>query len=1040
MNPLPPFRFQVLSQVTAISSVLTGALALLAWSLDLAVLKDALPGLALMQPNSALSFVLAGAALWRLAGRPVEGWERRLVQAGAGVVMLGGLLTLAEHLCSWDLGLDHWLSVAMPGIVSPPYPGRMTVTTALYFLLAGLALLLVDARPRPAQGLALAALVVPLLVLIYCIYNVEAANQLSYYTAVALNTTLTFIGLGVGILCVRAERGWMAMVASEGAGGTMARRLLPAAIVLPVGLGYLRLLGQQAGFYNAASGASLLMAAAVFNFSFLVWWSARALDRVDKERDRFFTVSLDLLCIIGIDGCFRRLNPAWHKVLGYSQEEILGKPYIDFVHPDDRDRTLIEAEKIAAGAPTSTFENRYRCKDGSYKWVLWNSAMPSGEQVFYATARDITARKQLEESLQEAKEMAEQASLVHRSVVDNIIDGIITIDDQGLITSFNPAAERIFGYAAAEVFNHNIRVLMPEPYHHEHDAYLTNYLQTGQKKVIGIGREVTGRRRDGSTFPLDLAVSEFVLGQRRVFTGIVRDITERKETETALRQAKEQAEHANQTKSQFLASMSHELRTPMNAIIGFSELLQGQMIGPLNEKQVRYVDNILQGGRHLLNLINDILDLSKVEAGRMELEPEPVDLGATLQDMSIIVNSLTAKKHLALNLQVEEGLPHIEADPAKLKQVLYNLLSNAIKFTPEGGQVEAGAKREGDTAVRLWVRDSGIGIKPEDHERIFEAFEQVDSSYARQQQGTGLGLALTKKLVELHQGRIWVESEGDGKGSTFLVVLPIISQKKEEVGGISGEGNGPLVLVVEDDSQARELLTTHLTAAGYRVATAVDGVQGVEQARRLQPAAIALDILLPRKDGWQVLAELKEDPQTRKIPVVIVTITEDKQRGLALGAVDFLTKPLNAEVFIQTLERVTLGRPLSSVLVIDDALPTIELLSQVLRGKGLEVFSASGGQEGISLALAHQPDCIILDLMMPQVNGFEVVQQLRARPETRQIPILVYTAKALSVEERQQLSTQVQATLSKADLDPEGMVRAIRELVEVSAKKEGWVI
>jgi signal transduction histidine kinase/CheY-like chemotaxis protein len=359
-------------------------------------------------------------------------------------------------------------------------------------------------------------------------------------------------------------------------------------------------------------------------------------------------------------------------------------------------------------------------------------------------------------------------------------------------------------------------------------------------------------------------------------------------------------EVAGRHKSEFLASMSHELRTPLNAVIGFSDVLLERMFGELNERQEEYVRDIRDSGRHLLELINEILDLSKVEAGRMELEPAAVSLPGLLENALAMVRERAARHGIAITLHVAPEVGVIWADELKLKQVVLNLLSNAVKFTPDGGSVDVQAKVSGAEA-QVIVHDTGIGIDAADHDRIFEAFQR--GGLEARSEGTGLGLTLSKRIVELHGGRIWMTSR-PGSGSTFGFAVPVSQEVPEAVPeAVAAERDMETVLVVEDDQHSAELLTVYLEGAGYRVVVARDGVEGLEQARRLRPRAVVLDILLPRVDGWDLLARLKADPATADAPVVVVSMLDERGKGLALGAVEYLVKPVGREELLEALGR-----------------------------------------------------------------------------------------------------------------------------------------
>ncbi len=513
-------------------------------------------------------------------------------------------------------------------------------------------------------------------------------------------------------------------------------------------------------------------------------------------------------------------------------------------------------------------------------------------------------------------------------------------------------------------------------------------------------------------------------------------------------------ERADQMKSEFLANMSHELRTPLNAIIGFSELLQEQFYGPLTAEQAEYLGNIHTAGEHLLGLINDILDLSKIEAGRMELDLEEIDLPATLAASLTIVKEKAHNRGVRLTMDAGD-VTTISADARKLKQILFNLLSNAVKFTPQGGTVSVTARRDGEMA-EIAVADTGIGISAEDQAKLFREFTQVDGSLSRRHEGTGLGLALTKRLVELHGGTITVTS-APGEGSTFTVRLPIVAASEAAGGRLQVEGDTapamqpstqhsalstqhsreaqpPLILVIEDDEQTAALIVAYLESAGYRTARATNGEEGLQKARELRPDGITLDVMMPVMDGWTFLEAAGADPALRAIPVIVLSLANDLSHGFSLGASAVLSKPVRRDELYQALANAHLTAPASAparVLVIDDDPKAVDLVADYLASFGHHVSKAYGGAHGIDLAEREHPDLVILDLMMPEVNGFMVVERLRANPRTADIPIIILTAKIVSAEERQRLNGHIVAVAEKSGINRAAFLtevgRAVRQ-------------
>jgi signal transduction histidine kinase/DNA-binding response OmpR family regulator len=523
-----------------------------------------------------------------------------------------------------------------------------------------------------------------------------------------------------------------------------------------------------------------------------------------------------------------------------------------------------------------------------------------------------------------------------------------------------------------------------------------------------------------------------------------------------LARANAELARASELKSQFLATMSHELRTPLNAIIGFSEVLKDGLTGDLTEEQKVFIGDIHASGRHLLSLINDILDLSKVEAGMMTLEPEPVDLAPLLQGGLTMVKERALKQRVSLALEVEPGLPAFAADTRKVKQIVFNLLANAVKFTPEGGRVRVAARRvareevalpagragrmgdlpagEAREFVEIAVADSGIGIAGEDLERLFQPFVQVDSALARRHQGTGLGLALVMRLAGLHGGTAGVAS-APGEGSTFCVWLPLAQAPGPGEAATARAAPRdrparaePLALVVEDDDAAARMIERALRAEGFRCRRASTGEEALVRAAKERPDLITLDVFLPHMDGWEFLERLKAVPDLADIPVVIVSVAPNLEHGVALGATRVLQKPLTKQALRAALAGIVAagGTAPCTILVVDDNPQAVELLAGQLAGSECRLLRAYGGREALEAAHRERPDLILLDLLMPDLSGFEVIERLKGDPATAAIPVIVITAKDLSAEERATLNGSVRRIVAKSTLEPQDFVAEVR--------------
>ncbi|MGA7626180.1 MAG: response regulator [Candidatus Acidiferrales bacterium] len=575
----------------------------------------------------------------------------------------------------------------------------------------------------------------------------------------------------------------------------------------------------------------------------------------------------------------------------------------------------------------------------------------------------------------------------------------------------NRAAVEKYGYSRSEFLQMRITDIRPV----EDVEPLLDALKKERPELKSSERRYLCK--DGRVIPVAVTSHLAVLNEREVAVVVAEDITELNRAKEILVESKEQAERTTRFKDQFLSTMSHELRTPLNAILGFSELLRDDRYGTLNERQDRYVEHIHTGGRHLLKLINEILDLSKIEAGRLELAIETTPTGNALGEVVSAMRPLADQKSQTLSQQIEPGLS-VRADPARLRQVLMNLVGNAIKFTPRGGHVELSARRVRDE-VLIEVRDTGRGIPKVEQKRIFEAFYRLRKS-GETTEGTGLGLAIAQRIVDLHGGQLGLESE-PGQGSCFYFSLPVAPAIAKSVGQDNGyksrAGESPRVLVIEDDSVAWQLIDTQLTSAGYEAVHCDEPQRAAELAAELQPDAITLDLLMKPINGWEVLTALKSDERTAKIPVIVVSIVDQPAVGAILGADDYLVKPVERAALLGAIERCLSTRkvPASArpILVVEDDAPTRELISELLASQGFEVITAADGAQARASVAASLPELVILDLLLPKSNGLELLSEWRADSRTSDLPVFVLTSKDLSRQEESYVRNHAEFLLRK---------------------------
>ena len=640
---------------------------------------------------------------------------------------------------------------------------------------------------------------------------------------------------------------------------------------------------------------------------------------------------------------------------------------------------------------------------------------------------DNTARMQIEAARALLDQRLRDQQFYTRSLIESNIDALMMTDPQGIISDVNQQMMALTGRTRDELIGAPCNNFFTDPV--RADAAIKRVLT--ENKVSNY--ELTVRAQNGDETVVSYNAATFH-DRDRTLQGVfaaARDVTERKRFERALQEKNIELEHASRMKSAFLATMSHELRTPLNAIIGFSEVLKDGLIGDLTESQQEYIGDIFTSGQHLLSLINDILDLSKVEAGMMALEFDAGDLGTLLANSLSIVREKAAVQRVGLELASGEDLGLLQLDMRKTKQIVYNLLSNAVKFSESGSCVTLSVRRVSRSTVgtmagawpvhsfmlpenhyreflEICVADNGIGIAEENLVRLFQAFGQIDSSLARKFEGTGLGLAMVRQLAELHGGTVAVAS-AEGEGSRFAVWLPLralgeeVSAPADVPSTIGGESATRFALIIEDDDRAAELVRLLLEAEGFTILRAASGEAGLLLAAQQPLSLITLDLQLPGMDGWEFLHALKRNPLLAQVPVVIISGMADNKLASHAGAAAVLQKPVSRALLKASLNRLGL-QPLPAqthtILVVDDDPKAVEVIAAFLPAPGYAVVRAYGGVEAIALAQRLHPDLILLDLMMPVVTGFDVVEALQRQPDTAKIPLVVITAKHITPIDR----------------------------------------
>ncbi len=761
--------------------------------------------------------------------------------------------------------------------------------------------------------------------------------------------------------------------------------------------------------------------------------------------------------ITDINGNIQYINAGFTKIYGYTAEEALGKT------PRIIKSGLIPTEQYTSfwgdllSKHTISGEIINRTRDGRIIPIAaTNSPIldERGEIIgFLAVHSDITERKQFEETLQRQNEYLSISAEIGRLITSTLDRDKLFGRAVSLIrdrfsfyhvsifiieeTGFKAILESATGDAGIEMKRRNHYLAVGS------QSIVGTVTQTGEYLVnnntaidpihkinpllpetraeaaipLRVGDRVMGAidiqsERENAFNENDIAILQSLADQ------IAIAIDNARSYELA-QQAVQEMRELDRIKSQFLANMSHELRTPLNSIIGFSRVILKGIDGPISELQQQDLNAIYNSGQHLLRLINDILDLSKIEAGKMELAFDDVNLAETITSVLPTISGLIKDKPIKLKHAIAEDLPIVRADPMRLRQVLINLLSNAAKFSEEGEiYVEAGIKANsnGQDEVLISVSDTGPGISSEDQAKLFQPFSQVDASLTRKTGGTGLGLSISRHLVELHGGRIGLHST-EGQGSTFYFTLPTpkIKEASMDYKELSGT---KIILAIDDDAQVISLYERYLQPQGYQVIALTDPTQAKQRVKQLKPFAVTLDIMMPGRDGWLVLSDLKTDAETRDIPVIICSILEDEEKGFSLGATDYLVKPILEEDLINALNRLNNTGDIRDVLVIADDPEDLQLIGKILnQSTNYRVILAEGGQQGWQSLSSNPPHAVILDLFMSDMDGFSILGRLRTNPILRDIPVIVISGTDLTAEQQQQLAKFGQSLLKKSALN-----------------------
>src|SRR6266404_6109907 len=762
------------------------------------------------------------------------------------------------------------------------------------------------------------------------------------------------------------------------------------------------------------------------------------------KSEKWFSTTLasigDAVIATDMNGGVTFMNSIAQSLTGWSQAEATSKSMdlvFDIVNRETRRPVENPVKKVfREGKVVGLADHTLLLSKDGKEFDIEDSAAPiltdAGEGFGVVLVfRDITEKKLADEETKRQKELLQL-------ILESIADGVVVADSNGKFLLFNAAAEQVLGIGATDT--------TPDQWSDRYGSYLPDAVTLYPSNELPLVRAMRGESVDA--VELFIRNAKVPDGRLLRITGrplrsedgalqggvvVFHDISLQKRAQEVLVYAREEAERASKFKDQFLSTMSHELRTPLNAVLGFSDLLADERYGPLNDRQRRYVTHIHTGGTHLLKLITDILDLSKIEAGRMEIVCEDVSIASAFAEVLSALQPLADKKSQCLTQEVEPRL-YVRADSTRFKQILMNLVGNAIKFTPETGRIELVARQVG-SQVKLEVRDNGSGIASEEQRRIFEAFYRLAQTGSATE-GTGLGLAITARLVELHGSKLEIKSK-PGEGTCFYFSLPLLAIAPDEPAQTTistpRAGRTPPILFVNDNAATGQLIQSQLTSCGYVTLRCDQPERATEMAAEHQPDAITLDLLMQPVHGLQVLLQLKNDPRTLKIPVIVVTIADEPAIGSALGADEYLVKPVDKATLLSAVGRCLRSRggaaPARPILVVEDDASTREMIEELLTARGYSVITAADGAQARARVAHALPELVILDLVLPKMSGFELLGEWRGSPRTADLPVFVLTSKDLNKEEEKYIHAHAESLFRKQNSWREPLIKQLERVV-----------